>query len=55
MWPACRAPYAGGDHFVMGIPLRVALPMVAIQNLRADHREAQGEAGILPTKWARPA
>jgi hypothetical protein len=46
---------AGGDHFVMGIPLRLVLPLVANENFRADHREAHGEAGILPTKWARPA
>jgi hypothetical protein len=52
--PAERARCARGDHFVMGIPLRLVLPMVASENLCADHREAQGEAGMLPTKWARP-
>ena len=29
--------------------------MVAGKNLQADHREAVGEAGIPPTKWALPA
>jgi hypothetical protein len=33
-------------------PLRVALPLVAMENLRDDQREAQGEARILLTKWA---
>jgi hypothetical protein len=43
-------PCAGGGHFVTCIPLRLALPLVAIKNLSADHREAQGEAGIRVTK-----
>jgi hypothetical protein len=25
------------------------------ENLYADHREAEGEAGMLATKWPRPA
>jgi hypothetical protein len=29
--------------------------MVAVRILPADHREAAGEAGILPTKWGPPA
>jgi hypothetical protein len=29
--------------------------MVAIENLRTDRQEVQGEAGIFPTKWALPA
>jgi hypothetical protein len=53
--PAGRASYAEGGHFVTCIPLRLALPMVAMENLCADHREAQGEAGIHATKWPLPA
>jgi hypothetical protein len=29
--------------------------LVAMENLCADHREAQGEAGIHATKWPLPA
>ena len=36
-------------------PSGLALPMVARKDSRADLREAWGEAGILPTKWAPPA
>jgi hypothetical protein len=49
-WPAGRAPSAGSGHFVTGIPLRLALPMVAMENLRADWREAWGKASRLPSK-----
>jgi hypothetical protein len=35
---------------VTGISLRLALPLVAMKNLYADHREARGEAGIQVTK-----
>jgi hypothetical protein len=49
--PRRTAPYAGGAHFVGGIPLRVVLPLVAI-NSCADQREDHPEGGIPPTKWA---
>jgi hypothetical protein len=38
---SCRtSPLRGGDHFVMGIPLRVVLPLVAVK-VCADHRPAR--------------
>jgi hypothetical protein len=36
-------------------PFGLALPLVARKDIRADHREAQGEAGIHATKWPPPA
>jgi hypothetical protein len=54
----CRAgPLRGGGRSLrdLYIPFGLALPLVARENLRADQREAQGEAGLLPTKWALPA
>ena len=38
-----------------GIPLRLALPLVAMRISAADQREALGEAGIQVTKRPLPA
>jgi hypothetical protein len=50
--PAGRAPYAGGDHFVVGVSLRLGLPMVG--NDIPDHREGlcrcSAKTGIPVTK-----
>ena len=43
-------PCAGGGHFVTCIPLRLTLPLVAIKELSADHREAHGKNRIHVTK-----
>jgi len=65
-WPSGRPRYAWSPHkrslrdpdscghFVTGVPLRLALPLVAITHLRRPP-EALGEAGIYLTKWALPA
>ena len=37
-WPACRAPCAGGGHFVTCIPLRVARPSGAKRTSFPTHR-----------------
>jgi hypothetical protein len=50
MGPAGQARYARCGHFVTCVPLRLALPLVAMKDLSADQREAQGEAGIHVTK-----
>jgi hypothetical protein len=43
---ACRRAHcAWSGHFVTGISLRLALPLVAMKYLYADQREAHGEAG----------
>jgi hypothetical protein len=40
----------------MDNPLRVEAPVGRYKKIsNADHREAQREAGRLPTKWAPPA
>jgi hypothetical protein len=50
-WPAGQAHCAWGDHFVIGNPLRVEAPVGRYERIfLADHREAQGEAGIQITK-----
>jgi hypothetical protein len=45
--PTNKDPFVGtpgsGDDFVMGIPVRLALPMVAVENFYVDCREAQAK------------
>ena len=41
--PAGRARYARCGHFVTCVPLRLALPLVAMRDLSAAHEEAQGD------------
>ncbi len=46
--PAGRAPYAGRDHFVICIPLRLALPLVPRSRSLCDHREARAKPVYAP-------
>jgi hypothetical protein len=43
MGPAGRARYARCGHFVTCVSLRLALPLVAMEDLFAAHGEAQGD------------
>ena len=43
MCPAGRARYARCGHFVTCVSLRLALPLVAMEGLAADRREARGD------------
>src|SRR5580698_8584653 len=48
IWPAGRAHCAWGDHSVVGIPLWLALPLVAWKEFCADQRKARAKPVYTP-------